>query len=93
MMHITPWIERVHAVSTSYENQDAMQAEIAELRAALASQGEQARAVNQGLLEALQEFVANSHEQDVGGGDIVVTTCESRALAVSAIAAATNEQS
>ena len=35
MSNVTPWIERVHALSTTYENWEAMQSEIADLRTAL----------------------------------------------------------
>jgi hypothetical protein len=43
------------------------------------------------LLLVLQEFVANSYEQDAGGGDYVVTTCEARERAIDAIAKALGE--
>ena len=38
------------------------------------------------LYEALKKFVADSREHDVGGGDVVITTCESRELAQAALA-------
>lgn len=38
------------------------------------------------LLKALKRYVADSCEHDVGGGDVVVSTCESREMAVSVIA-------
>lgn len=38
-------------------------------------------------LEALKDYVDFSREVDVGGGDVVIATCESRVSAVAAIAA------
>lgn len=39
-------------------------------------------------IEALKSFVSDSHCQDVGGGDLVVTTCESLEIAKKALAEA-----
>jgi len=40
----------------------------------------------QRVVEALQDFVTHSYEHGVEGGDIVLATCESRELAVKALA-------
>lgn len=44
------------------------------------------------LLAALKCFVDDSAEHDVGGADLVVTTCESREVAIAAIAKAEARQ-
>ena len=44
------------------------------------------------LLEALRIFVAHADEVDLGGGDAVVTTCESLQSARAAIANATQQR-
>jgi hypothetical protein len=39
------------------------------------------------LKDALAKYVSESHEQDVGGGDLVVATCESLEQANKALSA------
>lgn len=43
------------------------------------------RTENEGLMEALSQFVDSAEEVNLGGGDAVVTTCESLELARAAI--------
>jgi hypothetical protein len=47
-------------------------------RASLAAQPAKAEAPESSALAILREFISDSQEHDVGGGDVVVTTCEVR---------------
>jgi hypothetical protein len=51
-------------------------------RATLAAQPAKAESGEASALAILREFISDSQEHDIGGGDVVVTTCEVREKAV-----------